>query len=249
MAVDLPPSSGSHLTPESLYDDCSDGLIVVSILFISINISVVVFRIISRHLSRTALGQDDFMAILALFFCLAICAMGIGKVLVTHSFKRAPLICILVMVKAAGVGRHRTALAILDPDKLVAYQKALMASELIYVAAITLAKLAVLALYRRVFTLKPYRISTYVIGSIIIANWFAALMLSFLMCQPFAYNWDYTIPSGRCIQTTRVYQWITFPSIVTDLMILILPMRVVWKLQLPRSQKTGLVLTFLTGSL
>ena len=154
-----------------------------------------------------------------------------------------------VMIKVAGVGRHGDALATVDPEKLINYRKSLVVVEFLNVAAFTCAKIAILALYLRIFTLKPYRISAYVIGSIVLANWLVAFVLSCFKCAPFAYNWDRTIPYGSCLDINREYQWITFPNIVTDVMILLLPMRVVWKLQVPRVQKIGLAVTFLTGCL
>ena len=153
------------------------------------------------------------------------------------------------MIKVAGVGRNAAALTVLHPETLIIYRKTLIIVEFLNVAAFTSAKLAILALYLRVFTLKPYRISVYVIGSIVIANWAVALVLSIFKCAPFAYNWDRTIPYGSCLDINREYQWITFPSIITDVMMLLLPMRVVWKLQLPKIQKLGLAMTFLTGSM
>ena len=154
------------------------------------------------------------------------------------------------MIKTAGVGRHEIAVEASDPKELASYYKSLLAVEFIYFAAITCAKLTILALYLRVFTLRLYRISIYIIGSIVLVNWLTAFLLSCLKCTPFAFNWDRTVSDGHCsLDLNRLYEWITFPSIVTDVMILILPIPVVWKLQLPKLQKIGLATTFLTGGL
>lgn len=43
--------------------------------------------------------------------------------------------------------------------------------------------------------------------------------------------------------------WGSLPNIVTDVAMLILPMRVVWNLHLATRLKVGLAITFLVGSL
>ena len=67
------------MSPEYLYESSTEGLLTASILFIVLDISVVALRFVSRRMSHTPLGRDDFMTLPALFFCLTVCAMGIGN--------------------------------------------------------------------------------------------------------------------------------------------------------------------------
>ena len=84
MALVAPPTANVSttnisFTSEYLDQDHSGGLLATSVLFIVIDISVVALRFVSRRLNKTPLGRDDFMSVPALFFCLTVCAMGIGK--------------------------------------------------------------------------------------------------------------------------------------------------------------------------
>jgi len=114
--------------------------------------------------------------------------------------------------------------------------------------ALTLPKLAILCLYLRVFTTKPYRWAAYFIGVVLIITWIVYFCVQMVMCVPFAYQWDKTIPNGKCLNQFAIFVWIGLPSIATDLMIIILPLPIIWRLQTSINQKIGLTITFLTGS-
>lgn len=65
-----------------------------------------------------------------------------------------------------------------------------------------------------------------------------------LLCRPFEYNWNKYIP-GTCGDTTQAYEAVGILNLMTDLKIVILPMPVLWKLQLPVAKKVAL--TFMLG--
>ena len=151
-------------------------------------------------------------------------------------------------VKLAGVGRHTAALKVLEPRKLVNFAITTPPVELLYVFAFTLPRLSILGIYLRIFTTRANRIAVYITGSLVIASWVMATVLVFAKCIPFKYMWDKSIPGGHCVDVHKVYQWITLPNIITDVMILLLPIPTIWRLQMPGIKKVGLTVTFLTGS-
>jgi hypothetical protein len=123
------------------------------------------------------------------------------------------------------------------------------AVELIYLPAITCSKFVILCLYMRIFnTDRRYQFATYFIGSIILLNWLAAFILSFSICQPLAAHWDHSIPGGKCGNIIKAYQFISVPNLVSDFMMLILPIPALYKLHVDLGTKIGLFATFLTGS-
>ena len=79
MALVAPPTTNAPTSPEYLGQDDSGSLLVTSILFITIDITVVALRFVSRRLNKIRLGRDDFLVLPALAFCLIVCAMGIGR--------------------------------------------------------------------------------------------------------------------------------------------------------------------------
>ncbi len=54
---------------------------------------------------------------------------------------------------------------------------------------------------------------------------------------------------AKCINYQVFGVWISLPHIVSDLVILILPLPVLWRMQMARTKKLGLTVTFLTGSM
>lgn len=153
-----------------------------------------------------------------------------------------------VLVKLAGVGRHVQAVILDDPNKLTTRPKIDKAVEIFSVAALTGSKLVILSLYLRVFSSRPYRIATYLTGAIIVATWFTFFILSFTICRPLAFQWDKTIPGGHCLNIIRAYQILGAPNILTDVIMLILPIPAVYNLRVNLATKIGVLVTFLTGS-
>jgi len=155
----------------------------------------------------------------------------------------------LVIVNYGGAGRHLEAVLLQDPNKTVIWFKLELVIEFAYVYAVTFPKLAILNLYLRIFTTTLHRRLTWCIGGVIVASCVIYNLVSFGICQPFAYNWDKSIEGGFCGNLLLAYQLASFPNIITDLAMLILPLPVIWNLHTDMAQKVGLTVTFLTGSL
>lgn len=152
------------------------------------------------------------------------------------------------MVDYGGVGRHVSALAMLgESHKIVIWAKLLLAIQWIYITAVTLPKICVIVLYLRIFTQKAYRMTCYLLVAVVIGNFLAGGLTSSLSCIPLAKFWDKSLP-GHCINTNAFFRWISFPNILTDVGILVLPLPLIYGLHSTKNQKLGLVVTFLTGS-
>ncbi|KAF1976974.1 hypothetical protein BU23DRAFT_453532 [Bimuria novae-zelandiae CBS 107.79] len=153
-----------------------------------------------------------------------------------------------VTVKWGGAGRHVEAIFLEGPHQLIVRNQIDKAVEFIDLEAISGSKLAILCLYLRIFTARPYRIATYLIGTLIILTTVAAHILSLTICKPMSYQWNPFQPPGHCGDIILAYQMICVPNITTDVMMLILPLPAVLKLRVGTAAKVGLVITFLTGS-
>jgi hypothetical protein len=145
-----------------------------------------------------------------------------------------------------GLGHH---IEVVTPSEVVSFTKSKLALIYLYIAAVTLPKLAILALYLRLFKDRGYRYAAFAIAGILVISVGIAWVLSTVICTPFAYNWDTTIPGGKCLNKGLMYTMMSLPNIGTDFAIFILPMPIIWKLQMSRNQKIGLVITFATGSM
>jgi len=85
---------------------------------------------------------------------------------------------------------------------------------------------------------------------IVLGNWFITGFIVWLtICQPFPFKWDKTIKEGHCGDSMAAYRWVGVPNILTDLAIMFLPFSILYRLQISRLRKLGLLITFMTGSL
>lgn len=115
-------------------------------------------------------------------------------------------------------------------------------------AATTATRLVILALYMRIFSTNKYRYAAYAVGGLIILTWIASIILSSSICTPLAYQWDKSIPGGKCGSVRAYYTWISVPSILCDVIMLVLPLPALYKLRMGVAAKIGLIATFLIGS-
>ena len=103
-------------------------------------------------------------------------------------------------------------------------------------------------LYRRLFPTKLMKASVNVVGLIVIL-WAACGILSgCFTCMPTRKLWLPTTP-GACMDLGKYYYGLQIPNIVTDAIILVMPMHTVWKLPISRTQKMGLSGIFVLGFL
>ena len=91
-------------------------------------------------------------------------------------------------------------------------------------------------------------IAINVVGSIVILWTVAIYVASALMCIPLNKFWDASV-EGTCIDTTKFYYGQQIPNIISDFIILVMPLKVVWGLPIGKSQKFLLSGVFLVGGL
>ncbi|KAI4232873.1 MAG: hypothetical protein L6R40_007277 [Gallowayella cf. fulva] len=115
------------------------------------------------------------------------------------------------------------------------------AFEFLWSVGITCIKLSILLFYRRLFpqqnTSNRWRachlalcIASGILGVI-------SLFGSAFQCTPVKFLWDPTIPGGHCINFSAFARFTSVVNIVTDVLILAMPIPIVWSLQLERSKK------------
>lgn len=125
----------------------------------------------------------------------------------------------------------------------------LFAYILIYVTTVPLIKLSILLFYRRIFGM------TWMIGlcMFLTAGYFIACNVAFLVCcRPVSYYWSkYIDPAGgKCVfPLYPFYLGNAAANVITDVLILLLPIPLTWKLQMRTSQKILIVGIFLLGGL
>ena len=200
------------------------SMAIVSILAVSL-------RFYAKWARRLKVSYDDWVCLAALVFALSLCVMGF----ISGYF---------------GAGRHILSVSQAD---LVVYLKLAYAFPPCFAVAVSLVKFSILFLYRRMFPLKqmsPFWWASYWI----LCGGTAALALlgvfaTIFSCTPVQFGWDKTIVGGRCINIALFHEFFGIYNIVLDLSVLVLPMPVVWRLQMKRSRKLCVIGLFALGTL
>ena len=104
-------------------------------------------------------------------------------------------------------------------------------------------KLAIVLFYYRVFTLPGFRkivIFTLVFMGLYTLALFIIFLLGFSCIPVYTTNEMIIVGGGVCVYT-NTFNWIDVAiHILTDLWIFLLPLKVLWNLQLPLKKKIGL---------
>ena len=92
-------------------------------------------------------------------------------------------------------------------------------------------------LYIQIFRVRRFRRTVYIGMALVIAYWFSTIIRMFFLCRPLAYTWNKTIANGSCVNLPAVYLSVSIINLLLDVMVIILPMPMLWKLQMPASKK------------
>jgi hypothetical protein len=122
-------------------------------------------------------------------------------------------------------------------------------ASILYCPFLASAKLSLLLFYLRLSHLAWFRLCVYV-SMVLVVGYNLALVFPLLFaCTPFRRNWDVSVTEGRCIDRTAVYMATAVLNMITDVLLLVLPVPMVVRLQMPPVQKVGLLGIFGVGSL
>ena len=126
------------------------------------------------------------------------------------------------------------------------HQQALLVGEATWGVAVTVIRASVLALYIRIFRTKSFRWACYVVHAINAAFGAATILGACLICLPVAYNWDHSI-AGHCGNQKSLDLFIGIFNLLMDVTVVVLPMPVLWGLQMAVGRKIVLSMMFGLG--
>jgi hypothetical protein len=122
-------------------------------------------------------------------------------------------------------------------------------ASILYCPFLASAKLSLLFFYLRLSHIQWFRLCVYASMFLVVGYNIALVFPLIFACTPFKRNWDVTITEGSCIDRTPLYMATAVLNMATDILLLVLPIPMVVKLQMPRAQKAGLICIFGVGSL
>lgn len=195
-------------------------LLIVGIILLILSTAVVVLRIWVRLFMKNTAGWDDWLMVLAVAFI--ICSTVTANLGTTY-----------------GWGHH------IWDVKLEWSKPTLMTSwfnQLLLVIIMTLVKLSILISYLRFFTQPISRRLTWAMIALIVSWGLAYMIALFLACRPLKIYWEtFQYNPPNCIDQNASTFSFSITNLVTDLMVLVLPMRVLWMLQLPIRERLILI--------
>ncbi|KAL8910937.1 MAG: hypothetical protein Q9172_007761 [Xanthocarpia lactea] len=208
---------------QHIQDDRSDEIIAALGVCLAFAIITVPLRFVSRHLTRAPLKGDDWAVVFGL-----ICAIGyvVGQV---------------VAIKY-GLGKH--SVLVKDPASLA---RATTASIILYIVSLAATKLSILLLYRRIFPNRGFHAVIWAVGIFVVAFTTANVLFIIFSCNPINGAWNPTI-KAKCINNQAAILAVACMTIVSDFIILALPLPLVWKMHLARIRKFQLSIIFLLGT-
>ena len=126
--------------------------------------------------------------------------------------------------------------AVFSPPKLTTNSKTMYAVTLFYAPMTLTIKLSLLSLIARVFA--PYKRKVqgiYALGVILIIYYIASWVLKIRICAPVSAYWRLEL--DKCLDQSAIILGDSIVSTVTDAIILVLPLPLIWSLQITNDRK------------
>ncbi|KAH0489846.1 hypothetical protein TgHK011_001339 [Trichoderma gracile] len=201
-----------------------ENLAHLSIIFVCLAGFFVILRLLTRQFHTKAFGADDALIVvaLALSACMTVAYNGEA---------------------GNGFGLHSD--QINQDHKVIAF-KYFFAAQILYKVATCLTKSSLGMLYLRIFPGHKFRIAVITVVGVTVAYTFAAVLMTVFACKPIEKAWRKTLP-GVCVNSISIWYSTSVLNIVTDILIIGLPVNEIRRLQLPLARKLLLCALFSLG--
>ena len=120
-----------------------------------------------------------------------------------------------------------------------------------YGPAILFTKLTILLMYRRIFSPRrwsPFNIALRSFEAVLILFYIAITIAKIWECRPRARIWNKSI-KGTCIDIPRLLNTSGLFNTISDLLILLVPLKAVWNLNMKWKKKLGVIAVFSVGTM
>ncbi|KAK3329940.1 hypothetical protein B0H66DRAFT_542409 [Apodospora peruviana] len=224
------PTSLSDFPPEFVAYNDGPALTWTSIALTAVSFVIVGIRFAIRHRSGgMGLGYDDW---------LILCTLPLMLVF---------MVTAILAVQQGGVGRHLAVNMVIDPQRFETTNLYLYIAEYHYFTLVAVIKASILAMYYRIFPTRFMKHSVYIIGGSVVLWWVAIILVTIFQCQPVSKAYKPFMEGGTCLDKTQFFFGNSIPNILQDILIIALPMKEVWRLQVSRQQKVAIGGVFILG--
>ncbi|KAL4862297.1 hypothetical protein BDV12DRAFT_190525 [Aspergillus spectabilis] len=130
---------------------------------------------------------------------------------------------------------------------LIGYGKTMLSFWIVYTTALAFSKIAVLMLYLRLFTGTRLRRFTIALTAGTIATYSLVFVVALILaCSPINKGWNGELP-GSCMPRTYIYLGTTIANTLSDIILILIPIPVVYELCLSFIDKVGIMFMFGVG--
>ncbi|EFQ25975.1 hypothetical protein CGRA01v4_14388 [Colletotrichum graminicola] len=217
------------MTPEQLAafkaESRSGEIFNIHTAFFVLSVLSVVARLAAAKRSGRKITWDDWLAVISLLF--------ISGVFTGTMF----------WLKF-GLGRHAIVVEEEDPMNLTRFFKTIYANEILYPIGLSTARMSLVVLYNRIFGL--FKARFYLCGLMVFIGMWAvyATLPTILACSPVQNFWT---SHKDCIDLSKLYISIAVGSIVTDFVLIIIPIPYAMRLTMSPVKKALLISSFVFG--
>ncbi|KAI1385873.1 uncharacterized protein F4822DRAFT_414361 [Hypoxylon trugodes] len=212
---------------DSLPHDNRAGDTIAAVVLCMIFATAAVFlRLYTRYFVLRKFWIDDLLAITGM-----ICMIANGIVQCVHT--------------KYGLGAHLY--DITDPDQLTQFWKMFYALTITYNTTLLFIKFTLFFQYYRLIQEIPHYRVFYLTVMAVVGGWVVAQeFILIFSCTPIHAYWDHD-PTAKCLDGNITGWMNAVGNIVTDIIILVLPIPVVWKLNLKKGRKWAVIGIFALG--
>ncbi|OJJ54839.1 hypothetical protein ASPSYDRAFT_93737 [Aspergillus sydowii CBS 593.65] len=199
----------------------------VSFAFFALSLTTTILRLYSRKWIIKSFGIDDWWMLVVFIFNTA----------------QQGLFCVFLYY---GGGLHTTEVPM---EHQALLPKLLFAEEILYIWMHLIIKHAFLQFYLRLANKTSFTYSVYATMALNVAVAVAIWLLYCLQCRPLPAFWNPTMyPDADCLKTAVTYYVPASLNILTDFIILSLPIRPLWNMQASLSRRLGVIAVVSVGS-
>ncbi|KAL3431599.1 hypothetical protein BDV09DRAFT_188271 [Aspergillus tetrazonus] len=202
--------------------------LAVGWIFIVLTTSALGLRLMARPPLSASFGIDD--------------GIGIGTYCTA-------LVDMILMIHGANLG-WGTDMWALQADQIILQMKLFYAGIIAFYLSVSLAKLSILFFYLRIFTTDTFKRIAYTMILLCSAYGVGSVVASILDCMPPSYFWTRFdgVSTGYCVSQTA-FKVIPPVNIALDVVVMILPLPLLARLNLPLQKKIRVLSMFSMGVL
>ncbi|KAF5025989.1 hypothetical protein F66182_1930 [Fusarium sp. NRRL 66182] len=220
---DLPPLTSS-----------GKSLVVASCVMICLTTLWTIMRITAHTIRKTQYQIEDY-----LYF------IGQANQATNQALYYGLMVSFILAVVVGGAGNN---IGQLNPGHIGRYSRLALATQVLYAACLGFIKLAIIFMIRRIF--RPvggwFPIATMTALAICICWSLYTVLIAFFICLPVESAWGAAVPE-RCGDSTAAYAAVAILDIASECIIVVLPMKLVYDLQMSRAHKIALTGVFGAG--